>query len=65
MNQYDKDSGEKVYLPEEIAQILRISKRGAYNLCDHAPFRVLKFGGSVRVNKKSFDDWFDHLESED
>lgn len=45
MNQYDKDSGEKVYLPEEIAQILRISKRGAYNLCDHAPFRVLKFGG--------------------
>lgn len=64
----DAHRTEQVYLPEEIAKILRISKRGAYNLCgDNAPFQVIRFGSSVRINKKSFDSWFNggDLNSED
>lgn len=70
MNQYERSSQTppaplQVYRPEEIAAILRISKRSAYNLCGNAPFRVLRIGGSVRVHKQSFDDWFNRTGSED
>lgn len=48
-----------VYRVEEIAQILAISSRAAYNLCNTTKdFRVLRIGKSVRVNKQSFDNWF-------
>ena len=44
---------------EEIAQLLAISPRAAYNLCNTTKdFRVLRIGTSIRVNKQSFDDWF-------
>ena len=48
-----------VYRVEEIAQILAISSRAAYNLCKSTKdFRVLRIGTSIRVNKQSFDNWF-------
>ncbi len=48
-----------VYRVEEIAQLLAISNRAAYNLCNTTKdFRVLRIGTSIRVNKQSFDDWF-------
>ena len=48
-----------VYRVEEIAQILAISPRAAYNLCKTTKdFRVLRIGTSIRVNKQSFDNWF-------
>lgn len=48
-----------VYKVEEIAQILAISPRAAYNLCNTTKdFRVLHIGTSIRVNKQSFDSWF-------
>ena len=48
-----------VYKVEEIAQILAISPRAAYNLCNTTKdFRVLRIGTSIRVNKQSFDNWF-------
>ena len=63
-----KDSSDKakaathdalVYKVEEIAQILAISPRAAYNLCNTTKdFRVLRIGTSIRVNKQSFDNWF-------
>ena len=48
-----------VYRVEEIAQLLAISPRAAYNLCNTTKdFRVLRIGTSLRVNKQSFDSWF-------
>lgn len=48
-----------VYRVEEIAQLLAISPRAAYNLCNTTKdFRVLRIGTSIRGNKQSFDNWF-------
>ena len=48
-----------VYRVEEIAQLLAISPRAAYNLCNTTKdFRVLRIGTSIRMNKQSFDNWF-------
>ena len=47
-----------VYTVEEIAQMLSISLRSAYNLCSGTTeFRVLRVGGSIRIPKDSFDAW--------
>ena len=47
-----------VYTVEEIARMLSISLRSAYNLCNSTTeFRVLRVGGSIRVPKDSFDAW--------
>ena len=47
-----------VFTVEEIAQMLAISLRSAYNLCNSTTeFRVLRVGGSIRVPKDSFDAW--------
>ena len=48
-----------VYRVEEIAQLLAISTRAAYNLCNTTKdFKVIRLGTSIRVSKQSFDDWF-------
>ena len=48
-----------VYRVEEIAQLLAISNRAAYNLCNTTKdFKVIRLGISIRVSKQSFDDWF-------
>ena len=42
-----------------IAQLLAISPRAAYNLCNTTKdFRVVRIGTSIRVNRQSFDAWF-------
>ena len=47
-----------VYTVEEIARMLAISQRSAYNLCNSTTeFRVLRVGGSIRIPKDSFDAW--------
>lgn len=49
----------KTYSVSEMAKILGISNRSAYNLCKHtSDFRVLRLGRSVRIHKESFDKWF-------
>ena len=48
-----------VYRVDEIAQLLAISNRAAYNLCNTTKdFKVIHLGTSIRVSKQSFDDWF-------
>ena len=48
-----------VYRVDEIAQLLAISNRAAYNLCNTTKdFKVICLGTSIRVSKQSFDDWF-------
>lgn len=52
--------GALVYRVEEIAEMLSISLRGAYNLCNSTKdFRVLHIGNSIRIPKASFDAWFE------
>ena len=47
-----------VYTVKEVAQMLAISQRAAYNLCNSTTeFRVLRVGGSIRVPKDNFDAW--------
>lgn len=47
-----------VYRVEDVAQMLAISQKAAYNLCHTTKeFRVLHIGGSIRVSKASFDRW--------
>ena len=47
-----------VYTVKEVAQMLAISLRSAYNLCNSTTeFRVLRAGGSIRIPKDSFDAW--------
>ena len=48
-----------VYRAEEIAQLLAISNRAAYNLCNTTKdFKVIRLGTGIRVSKQSFDDRF-------
>ena len=52
---------KRAYTVPEIASILRISKTNAYELCKNAQFQVIHIGRSVRVSKKSFDEWLDRI----
>ena len=48
-----------VYRVDEIAQLLAISPRAAYNLCNTTKdCRVARIGTSIRVNRESFEAWF-------
>ena len=47
-----------MYTVNDIARMLAISLRSAYNLCNSTTeFRVLRVGGSIRIPKDSFDVW--------
>lgn len=64
MNETAQDEGieKKTYSVPEIAKILNIKDRNAYNLCRTTrDFRVLRLGRTVRVHKESFDAWFSCL----
>ena len=51
----DNEAESRAY----IDQLLAISPRAAYNLCNTTKdFRVLRIGTSIRVNKQIFDNWF-------
>ena len=52
-------SAKRTYTVEEIASILDIGKSSAYELVKRGQFRAVKIGASIRVSKKSFDDWLD------
>lgn len=52
---YDK----RVYTVDEIQDILGIGRTSAYNLVNQKLFHVVRIGGSIRISKKSFDEWLD------
>lgn len=55
----EQDVEKKTYSVPEMAKILGISRRSAYQLCSRtSDFRVLHVGRSVRIHKESFDRWF-------
>ena len=50
---------QRTYTVDEIQDILGISRTSAYNLVKKNAFRSVRIGGSIRISKKSFDDWLD------
>ncbi|MBR1703213.1 MAG: helix-turn-helix domain-containing protein [Lachnospiraceae bacterium] len=59
---YNPETREKkTYSVQEIAEILEISRSKAYELCQHADFKVIRLGRIIRISKASFDSWFDSL----
>lgn len=53
---------KRTYTVLEVAKILNIGKNKAYTLIKDANFKVVKIGNSIRISKKSFDDWLDATE---
>lgn len=54
---------KRTYTVLEVAEILNIGKNKAYTLIKDANFKVVRIGNSIRISKKSFDDWLDETEN--
>lgn len=54
---------QRTYTAEQIATILGVSIRKAYNLCETTnAFKVIRLGKRcLRIHKESFDEWFDRI----
>ena len=50
---------KRTYTVDEIQDILGISRSSAYNFVKQGHFRTVRVGGSIRISKKSFDEWLD------
>lgn len=58
-NQTLPNCEKRVYTVKEVASILEVSDRHAYNFCNSTTeFEVIKIGKSIRIKKNSFDKWF-------
>ena len=63
VNNNRSGSIQRTYTAEQVANILGVSIRKAYSLCETTnDFKVIRLGkGCRRVRKESFDRWFDRL----
>lgn len=54
---------QRTYTAEQVANILGVSIRKAYNLCETTKdFKVIRLGKRcLRIHKESFDQWFNSL----
>lgn len=50
-------SKKQTYTVNEIALLLNISKRSAYDLVKSNQFAYVKVGRTIRVSRMSFDKW--------
>lgn len=59
MNNENRIENQQTYTAHEIADILSVSIRTAYNLCNTTKdFKVIRIGKKcLRIHKKSFDEW--------
>lgn len=54
-----EDSQKDAYTVKEIARILEMKERTAYDFCNKTDlFKVRRIGRLLRVNKQSFDEWW-------
>lgn len=53
-------SVQRTYTAEQVAEILGVSIRKAYYLCENtSDFKVIRLGKRcLRIHKESFDKWF-------
>ena len=49
----------RTYKVEEIAELLGIGRKTAYNLVKRGYFKTVRIGKTIRISKKSFDMWLD------
>lgn len=56
---------QRTYTAEQVAHILGISIRKAYNLCESTKeFKVMRLGKRcLRIHKDSFDNWLNRQAS--
>lgn len=64
-NNCSKPGQSGTYTAEQVAEILGVSVRKAYYLCEHTTdFKVLRLGKRcLRIHKESFDKWFNEYGS--
>ena len=51
----------RTYTVEDIAQMLNIGRTSTYNLTKEGHFKIVRIGNTIRISKKSFDEWLDKL----
>ena len=51
---------KRTYPVDEIQDILGISRASAYNLVKKGLFHYVRIGCTIRISKKSFDEWLDN-----
>ena len=49
----------KTYSVSDIQQMLNISRSSAYQLTQQGLFKVVRIGKTIRISKKSFDEWLE------
>lgn len=49
----------RTYTVEEIATILGIGRTSAYRIVKEGHFKIVRVGSSIRISRKSFDEWLD------
>jgi len=52
-----QDTNFHLLTVEEMAEILRIGRSSAYELCRQNEFPVIRIGRSIRIPKKALLDW--------
>ena len=50
---------KRTYKVDEIAAMLNIGRSSAYNLVKEGHFNTVRIGNTIRVYKRSFDEWLD------
>ncbi|MSS38291.1 helix-turn-helix domain-containing protein [Clostridium porci] len=53
---------DRTYTVEDIAKMLNIGRTSAYNLTKEGHFKIVRIGNTIRISKKSFDEWLDKLD---
>ena len=55
------NENQRTYTADQVAEILGVSIRQVYKLCESTTdFKVLRMGKKcVRIHRASFDQWFD------
>ena len=54
----------KTYTVDDIAKILDIGRTSAYNFVKEGHFKIIRIGTTIRISRKSFDDWLDEQDKQ-
>lgn len=57
---HHEDTVPKTYRVEDIAKILDIGRSSAYNLVREGHFKTVRIGSTIRISRKSFDEWLEN-----
>ena len=52
----------RTYTVADIAAILDISLSAAYRLVKEDNFATVRIGNTIRISRKSFEDWLENME---